>query len=192
MLHKLNFQRKFNLCACSGQFQRFQGHCFCFHRIWLGLLPLSSQPASCSSKCWVHLRGETALQYKGINAPTFLQGNSAQAKDLLYCNYKCKLMDGKEKERKTGAAGHRSKEDNDMPKKTRKIQSEIKPRANWNKWHLLWATAKLSSQHVSQQISGDRNQEGGSQRNNRGSLWINGHYIGICKDNDEGTTPSAL
>lgn len=105
-----------------GSSRDFKGIASAFTGYGLACCPSLHRPASCSSKFWVHLRGETALQYKGTNAPTFLQANSAQAKDPLYCNYKYKLVDERErKKERTGAAGHRSKEDNDMPKKTRKI-----------------------------------------------------------------------
>lgn len=119
-----------------GNSRDFKGIASAFTGYGLACCPSLHRPASCSSKCWVHLSGETALQYKGIHAPTFLQGNSAQAKEPLYCNYKCKFLDERKKER-IGAAGQRSEEDNDVPMKTRKIWSGIKPRANWNKWHWL-------------------------------------------------------
>lgn len=97
--------------------------------------------------------------------------------------------------KRIGAAEQRSEEDNDMPKTTGKIWSGIKLWAHWNKWHWFQATAKASSQHVSPQVLEKRNQQGGSQTNHRGSLWITGHHIGTtasCKGTDEGTTPLAL
>lgn len=119
-----------------GNSRDFKGIASAFTGYGLAFCPSLHRPASCSSKRWVHLGGETELQYKGINAPMFLQGNSAQAKEPLYCNYKCNLVHERKKER-IGATRQRSEEDNDMPKKTRKIWSRIKPRANWNKWHWL-------------------------------------------------------